>query len=162
MKPAHVVGFVIAFLLLIALMISGSSLGVLAGIVALLFAVVATVRKSNQAEDDQVIRNMTKAVDALAQRMVSTLKAELGQDVEIVDIEDTGAAVEIDLLIGNSMLDAYQERAIVPYARLKDIAYWKQITAILINNYRARPAQPAAAPGFKMRKLSSNRGELRQ
>lgn len=113
--------------------------------------------KSPQSETTPAPTHMKKIAETMAERMKATLVKELNQEIEIIDFEDTGVAVEIDIVIGGNMLDAYQECVIIPYARIKDLIYWQQMTGILLNNYRARMGlhvQPD--PPLKIRKLGSS------
>ena len=101
----------------------------------------------NDSASDQIIEidekqadsNEHQVVERMANRMNKSLKKHLNTPCTILAIEDTKAAYEIDIIIGDEdLLTAYQEVAIIPYERIRDMDYWQQITKILINNYRIR------------------------
>lgn len=89
-------------------------------------------RQQSRLEQMQVCKN-------LSQRMSTMLTKYLGTHCSVLSIEDTGAAMEIDFLIGDDdLMVTTQETAIVPYHRIRDLDYWKQLGQIIINNHRVR------------------------
>ena len=113
----------------------------------------------DEKQSPQINYASSQIVDRMANRMNKSLKKHLNIPCTILAIEDTDVAYEIDIIIGDEdLLTAYQEVAIVPYERIRDMDYWQQITKILISNYRVRSnPQPSVNAKQEMVKASVRR-----
>lgn len=70
-----------------------------------------------------------------AQRFAPLLKVAVEKyrsPVNILSVTDSGAAIEIQLLIGEAV-NSYQQLVIIPYHRAADAEYWQEVAAQVIN-----------------------------